>query len=128
MPPPVKRSLDAFIAAIHDSHGIKSNIAARLGVDRITVERYLKRWPKAQEIYRQEVEAVGDIAESVIIKNLRAEDIETARWYARMKLKDRGYVDRSESRVSGSVETVIRELVIERPKSASSDRDTITLD
>ena len=93
----VKRNLPAVIAAIRASFGIKSTIAKNLGVDRNTIDRYLKRWAEARQVYQEEVDGVGDKMESIIIIDaIRNQSVETAKWYARFKLKDRGYVERQE--------------------------------
>ena len=91
-----KHKIEAVLAAIHDSAGIKTTIARRLGVTRWTVDRYLLHYPSAALAYKIEVESVGDFVETVILKSIKAEDIETAKWYAKNKLKDRGYTERIE--------------------------------
>jgi hypothetical protein len=92
----VKATLEEFVEAIGGSHGIKAEIARRLGIHRVTVDSYLKRYVTAREIYDDEVERVGDLAESIIIKAIENNDVDTAKWYARMKLKHRGYSERQE--------------------------------
>jgi hypothetical protein len=91
-----RHTVAEVITAIDDSSGIKMDIARRLKVHRNTVENYLNRYPTARAAYNREVETVGDIAESVIIKAIRNDDIETSKWYLRMKAKDRGYTERHE--------------------------------
>ena len=92
-----KHTADEVIEAIRGSSGIKATIARRLGVHRNSVVNYLVRYATAQKAYDDEVEAVGDDAESVIIAAIQKEhDVGTAKWYARMKLQSRGYVERRE--------------------------------
>lgn len=71
MPAYPKKDLDEVLAAIKDSDGIKTVIAARLGVTRQTVDSYLQRWKTAQDAYDTEEESTLDIAESIITTNLR---------------------------------------------------------
>lgn len=92
----VKHSAEDVINAISGSGGVKLMIARRLGVHRHTVDAYLKRYPSAMVAYNDEVEGIGDLAESVIISSIRNNDVATAKWYATMKLKHRGYVERQE--------------------------------
>ena len=89
----VKHTIEEVLAAIQGSFGIKHRIAQKLNVHRNTVDLYLKRWEGAREAYHNEVNTVGDMAESVIIRSIQKEEVETAKWYARMKLKDRGYTE-----------------------------------
>ncbi len=91
-----KHTLEQVLVGIAGSLGIKKVIAQKLNIHRNTVELYLRRWEAAREAYNEEVNTVGDMAESVIIRSIQHEEVETAKWYARMKLKDRGYVERQE--------------------------------
>lgn len=112
----VRHSTDRIIDAIQGSGGIKMSIARKLGVHRNTVDNYLNRFSTVREAYDQEVASVGDDAESVIIDSIRVErDVDTAKWYARMKLRDRGYVERNEVTGKDGTDIVIREVVVHEP-------------
>lgn len=90
-----KYTLDEVIAAIKGSNGIKATIQKRLGCSRNTVDNYLKRYATVQAAYDEEVERVGDIAESLIINDMvQNRSVETAKWYAMRKLMHRGYGDK----------------------------------
>ena len=91
-----KHGAEAVVTAITDSAGIKSTIARRLGVHWNTVDRYLLMYPSAALAYKNEVESVGDFVEAVILESIKAKDVETAKWYAKNKLKHRGYSERYE--------------------------------
>lgn len=91
-----KHTQQEVIDAIRGSHGIKITIARKLKVHRNSVLNYLKRYAQAREVYEEETESMGDLAESVIIKAIKRDDVETAKWYCRMKLKERGYLERNE--------------------------------
>lgn len=92
-----KYTADQVIEAIKGSRGIKETIRQRLGCSRNTVDNYLARYATAQDAYDEEIEKIGDIAESVIINDMIANrSIETAKWYARTKLIKRGYGDKSQ--------------------------------
>jgi hypothetical protein len=108
------RTKEEVIKAIQGSGGIKTVIAGRLGVARITVDTYLDRWKVVQEAYNQEVETTKDYAESAIVGNIRlaakmaaqGNQAETGdAWkYLQMKAKERGYVPRQETEHSGSID------------------------
>jgi hypothetical protein len=91
MPTHEKHTLQEVIEAIRGTSGIKRLIASKLNVHRHTVDRYLLKWATAREAYNEEVENVGDVAESVIITRLSTGDADMAKWYAAVKLKNRGY-------------------------------------
>jgi len=99
-------NLDDVIKAIAGSGGIKTAIASRLGVSRPTVDSYLERWKAARAAYEQEVENNKDIAESVILANIRTAaklaqqgviaESGDAWKYLKFKARERGYVERQE--------------------------------
>lgn len=91
-----KNGAGKVIKAIEGSGGIKQLIAERLGVHRHTVTNYLNKYPTAQQAYNNEVAVVGDKAEEIIHDALKEDDLQTAKWYAMNKLKDRGYAERHE--------------------------------
>lgn len=67
-----RRTLEEVLTAIEGSGGVKMNIARQLGVTRLTVDNYLKRWKTAQEAYERELDAPTDFARSLIVGNMRA--------------------------------------------------------
>ena len=115
-----KRNLEEVLAAIKNSGGIKTTIAARLGVSRVTVDAYLARWKSAQAAYDEENEVTLDVAESVILGNIRAAakqvqageiaDSGDAWKLLRLKGHGRGYkeVSMQEVKESGAVEVIIK--------------------
>lgn len=101
-------TLAQVLDAIKGSAGIKATIMRRLGCSRNTVDNYLKRYATAQQAYDDEVESIGDAAESVIIGAIKNKDVDTAKWYATKKLRHRGYGDKSELDITSVGETLIR--------------------
>lgn len=98
-----KYTLTEFIEAVKGSSGIKATIQRRLGCSRMTVDSYLKRYATAQQAYDEEIETVGDVAESVIIQAIKNKDVDTAKWYAKAKLKHRGYTDKTDQEHGGEI-------------------------
>ena len=114
-----KRTLKEVKQAIKGSGGIKTVIASRLGVERQTVDNYLRRWKAAQEAYEAETDVNLDVAESVIVGNIRQAamlqqngagivDSSDAWKYLNMKGKERGYNQKVDVEQSGNVEIVIK--------------------
>lgn len=96
-----KYTLTQFLDAIRGSAGIKATIMRRLGCGRSTVDNYLKRYATAQQAYEEELASVGDAAESVVVRAISNNDVETAKWYLVKKHRDRGYGDVSKTEIGG---------------------------
>lgn len=107
-----------FIDAINGSGGIITAIAQRVGCTWNTAKKYIDTHSTVREAYDAECERIGDIAESVLIRNIRYAydqqevtkkpvDSADVKWYISKKLKDRGYVERQElsGPAGGPIET-----------------------
>lgn len=96
-------TIQQVIHAIRGSGGIKTTIANRLGVSRWTVDNYLNRWATARKAYLEEVETIGDLAETEMIKLIRDGYWPSIQFYLKTQAKSRGYVERQEIEQSGDV-------------------------
>jgi len=83
------------ISAMEGTGGIKTTIAANLGCNRKTVDRYIERYPTVKDAYDEECDRVGDIVESNIVKKCRDGDVTMLIFYAKTKLKNRGYIEKN---------------------------------
>jgi hypothetical protein len=94
--------------AIEQAGGIRTIAAQKLNVHRSTLHSFLNRHPALQAFADEVEEVLKDVAESRIIQAIRAGDMPTVRWYAELKMKDRGYVRRVEStgKDGGPIETL----------------------
>ena len=92
-----------FIAAIEDSAGIISTIARRVGCAWNTAKRYIDTYATVKQAYENETQKVLDMAETTILKAIKAEDVGTARWYLSTKGKNRGYVERKQEEQMGKI-------------------------
>jgi len=94
-----------FIEAIPGSGGIISTIAARVGCAWDTAKRYIENYATVRQAYENECEKVTDLAEAVVIGEIKNRDVHTAKWYLMMKGRSRGYVQsqRNENENSGEV-------------------------
>jgi len=90
---------EQLLEAIEGSQGLVSKIQRKLMAaigEKISwdaVDRLIKKYDEAQEAVRAEKEAMLDIAENNIFKDMVNGDTATSKWYLRMKGKERGYED-----------------------------------
>ena len=95
---------DAFVAAIPGSRGMYSSIAKRVGCDISTARLRILESPELKALCDEEAEKLLDMAESVVLTNIRAAaleqeatqgtrqvDSQDAKWYLRTKGAHRGY-------------------------------------
>lgn len=91
-----KFSREKVLKAIKDSGGNKLLISKRVGCNRDTLSQYLAADPELKRAYDEEVENIGDIVESKIIQGIQEGNVALTIFYAKTKLKNRGYVERQE--------------------------------
>ena len=94
-----KISKEQMLEAIQGSQGLVSKIQRKLEAilgEKIswdTTEKWIHKWPEAETAVKNEKEAMLDIAENNIFKDMVNGDTATSKWYLRMKGKERGYED-----------------------------------
>lgn len=87
----------ALKAALRKHAGVYVLAARDLGCDRTNVSQRVGRSPELQAYVQQIEDEIGDIAVGVIVDAIVSKkDVKTAKWYAGMKLKDRGFSTRTE--------------------------------
>ncbi len=96
MPGKKKITKEKIIEAIRDSLGLKSVIATNLGVSIDRVVRYLERYSSAAKAYEDECSRIKDMVEAEIILKCQEGDPRMLIFYAKTRMKDRGFVERSE--------------------------------
>jgi len=90
---------EQMLEAIKNSQGLVSKIQRKLEsslqehICWETVDRYIHKWESCENAVRAEKEAMLDLAENNIFKELVNGDTATSKWYLRMKGKERGYED-----------------------------------
>lgn len=105
-----------FIAAIPGTHGIVSAIAKKVGCSWNTAKKFIDEYPTVKAVYEAEQESILDIAESVLINNIklalkeqqegkRPADSSDAKWLLARKGKERGYSEKQEVEHSGTIES-----------------------
>lgn len=91
---------ESVIAAIKGTAGVKATIARKLNVSRWTVDNYLERWVTVREAYEEEKAGVSDAARSVVIADIvNNRNVETAKWWLRMKESDE-FSDKSQTDIT----------------------------
>jgi transposase len=91
-----KLTTDQVIAALHETRGMVTVAARRLGVATNTVKRYIRKYKSVQESLEEERERTIDIAELKLFEAIQ----DGQPWAISMLLKtigkNRGYVERQE--------------------------------
>ena len=101
-----KISKEQMLEAIQGSQGLVSKIQRKLEAilgEKIswdTTEKWIHKWEEAETAVKNEKEAMLDIAENNIFKDMVNGDTATSKWYLRMKGKERGYEDTPTSQVA----------------------------
>lgn len=98
---------EQFIKAIPGTGGIISTIAKRVGCDWHTADDWLRNKPTVNRAWQDEREAVADMAESVIVKNMQEGDVQTAKWLLE-RLRKETYSPRQEQQQVGEQEVIFR--------------------
>ena len=94
-----KITKEQMLEAIQGSQGLVSKIQRKLETilgEKIswdTTEKWIHKWEEAETAVKNEKEAMLDIAENNIFKDMVNGDTATSKWYLRMKGKERGYED-----------------------------------
>ena len=94
-----KITKEQMLEAIQGSQGLVSKIQRKLEkilgekISWDTTEKWIHKWEEAETAVKNEKEAMLDIAENNIFKDMVNGDTATSKWYLRMKGKERGYED-----------------------------------
>ena len=103
-----KISKEQMLEAIQGSQGLVSKIQRKLEAilgEKIswdTTEKWIHKWEEAETAVKNEKEAMLDIAENNIFKDMVNGDTATSKWYLRMKGKERGYEDTAQLQLDNS--------------------------
>ena len=95
----------AMIEALEKSLGIVTTACKAVGIARQT--HY--EWMKEDEAYKSSVDDIADIAidfaESQLHKQIQSGEVSSTIFYLKTKGKKRGYVEKTETEHSGSIDT-----------------------
>lgn len=97
------------LEAVRGSNGIITNVQRKLEASRgqkiswDTTAKYVDKWEETKTALQSEKEAVLDMAEHNILKDIiDRHDVGTSKWYLRMKGKERGYEDTAKLQLDGT--------------------------
>jgi hypothetical protein len=124
-----------FIKAIPGTGGVIRAIARNVGCAWDTAKKYIEDHPTVKAAYQNEREAIGDVSESLIYRNVQLalekqdktrEPVDTgdAKWVLSRKFKDRGWSERQE--VSGPEGGTLRLTIVEEIVSVRPDHEDQT--
>ena len=103
-----QHSVKAFLEAIKSSGGIKEHVARKMGISRHTVTRYQRKYPTIAQALLDEKDVILDKAEGNLFLAIQEGDISVSQWLLRYQAQDRGYTEKSEHNIEGTVETIIK--------------------
>ena len=93
---------ETVLEAIKGSAGLITTIQKRLSaaIERnigwTCTKEYTEKWAETREAMEAERQTTLDVAEGTIVKEIYNNNAEMAKWYLKMKGKDRGYVETQE--------------------------------
>ena len=76
-----------FIDAIPGTGGIITAIAERVGCTWNTAQKWIRDKPSVQEAYQNECERINDMAQSILMKSIKAGNAQDAKWWLSKKRK-----------------------------------------
>ena len=112
-----------FIDAIPGTGGIVSAIARKVGCEWETVRAWIDKYPTVKRAYDAECEAMLDLAESTVLRNIKDGDTADAKWYLTKKGKRRGYGDAVELTGAEGGPVTFR-VIYERKRGTDGNTDT----
>lgn len=88
--------IEEIEAALRESRGIMTAASEVLGVSRSTVSERVRRSERLRKVIDEQRETVGDICESKLFKQIKADNLTAIIFYLKTIGRDRGYIERQE--------------------------------
>lgn len=104
----------ALLEALRQTLGIVTPACEMAGCGRTTFYKYLQEDAEFAKQVKDMEEIAGDFVESQLFKQIKEGEVSSTIFYAKTKLKERGYVERQE-RVHQGIDKI--EIVYEPPKN-----------
>lgn len=96
-----KHSQEKIAKALRECEGHVYRTATRLRVSHQTIYNYLEKYPELKEIIKEQKGRVDDAVETKLRKAAKGGQPWAVCFYLKTQCKDRGYVERTESRIGG---------------------------
>lgn len=93
---------ETVLKAIQNSRGITEIVAKKLGCSWHTAQTYMNKWEETRSAVLDEQERSLDFAEGVILDSIKNKDVQTAKWYLKMKGQSRGYIETQETTIKNA--------------------------
>ena len=104
----IKATKEQLLKAIENSQGLITKIQRNLEKDikqKVswdTVKKWLGQYPECETAIMAEKEAMLDLAENNVFKELSRGDASMSKWYLKMKGQDRGYIETQEIKMGNN--------------------------
>ncbi len=104
---------NAMIQAMKVQLGNVTASAAEVGIDRSTHIKWMEKYPEYREKIEGIAEEVLDFAENSLYRQIMAHNTQATIFFLKTKGKHRGYVEKKELEVNGTVVTATTDREIE---------------
>jgi cell division ATPase FtsA len=94
--------------ALRDSKGFITTAAKRLGISRMQLHRIINAHSTVKEALEDAKEEMKDFTESKIYQGIANDNTALIIFYAKTKMKERGYIERQEIDHTGGVQIEVK--------------------
>jgi len=101
--PNINLTKAVFMKAIPNTGGILTDIAKKCNVCRTTVYNFINKHPDMKQLVEDERESIIDMAEGSLFKSVKMAYFPAIKFTLNTIGKDRGYIERQEQHVTGSI-------------------------
>lgn len=93
----------SVVEALYQAGGVQSHAAKLLGMSKEAIWNRVNRSPRLQEAVREAKEITLDLAETELMKKIKAGHIAAIIFYLKCQGKDRGYIEKQELDVNANI-------------------------
>jgi transposase-like protein len=92
-----------FLAALENNAGNISEACVKAGIGRTTYYLWLEQSEQFKQAADEVKESLIDLAENKLIEKIKEGDVKSIIFFLKTKGKSRGYIERTEQAISGSI-------------------------
>jgi hypothetical protein len=104
-----KFTREQVIDALKATGGFITHAADLLGCNYTTIERYIRKDPSIAVENQQIKEGRLDLAESVVMKKLKEDDLDAAKYYLKYMGRTRGYIKAQKIEIASDLSKLMEE-------------------